>query len=114
MRLNFNYLFKNATKAWYVEYTSNLDASSNGACIERIGTPISIVSIFFCATNFATVPPPPWSTFPSSPVCQQIAKEVQVDKIIDDIEAPGPLTRSTYTCMHPLLRTWIVTGINQS
>ena len=38
--------------------------------MEMTGTPISTVSMFILAINFATVPPPPTSTFPSSPVCQ--------------------------------------------
>ena len=34
------------------------------------GTPMSTVSTLNWETNMATVPPPPWSTLPSSPVCQ--------------------------------------------
>lgn len=38
--------------------------------MEITGTPISTVSTLCCAMNFATVPPPPPSTLPSSAVCQ--------------------------------------------
>ena len=38
--------------------------------MEITGTPMSIVSIFIFAMYFATVPPPPTSTLPISPVCQ--------------------------------------------
>ena len=51
-------------------YTSSFATSSNGACIDSIGTPMSTVSTSFFETYFATVPPPPWSTLPSSPVYQ--------------------------------------------
>ena len=39
--------------------------------MERTGTPTSIVSISRFATYIATVPPPPASTLPSSPLCHK-------------------------------------------
>ena len=40
--------------------------------MEITGTPTSITSTSKLAMNIATVPPPPPSTLPSSPVCHRI------------------------------------------
>ena len=65
-----NYL-KNAPTALYAIYKSILDMTSNGACIDKTGTPKSTTSMSSCAIYLAMVPPPPPSTFPSSPVCHK-------------------------------------------
>lgn len=50
-------------------YTSDLATTSYGACIESTGTPTSMTSAPRPEIYSATVPPPPWSMRPSSPIC---------------------------------------------
>ena len=47
-------------------YTSYLQVTSYGACIESTGTPQSITSTPLLAKMYAIVPPPPMSVLPSS------------------------------------------------
>ncbi len=56
--------------ALYSMYTSALETTSTGACIESTGTPMSTVSMLWTEISDAMVPPPPMSIFPSSPICQ--------------------------------------------
>ena len=50
---------KYALKAWKAAYTSSLDTTSKGACMESTGTPTSMTSAFRREMSRATVPPPP-------------------------------------------------------
>ena len=55
------------------------------------GTPASTVSMFRTAMNLATVPPPPWSTLPSSEDRQITFLEANIRRTLPMISAEASL-----------------------
>ncbi|MBP5203281.1 MAG: HAD family hydrolase [Candidatus Methanomethylophilaceae archaeon] len=67
--------------ALYSMYTSALETTSTGACIESTGTPMSTVSMLWTDISDAMVPPPPTSIFPSSPICQETPSSLRMPRM---------------------------------